>query len=103
MAANLTNQTRSIAEVTNAVANGDLSRRVTIDVRGEMLDLKNTVNSMVWRLLVLANEVTRTSLEVGTEGILGGHTVVPGVQGMWKDMADSVNLMARKLGHISAV
>ena len=95
MAANLTNQVRSIAEVTTAVANGDLSKKVVVDVRGEMLDLKKTVNSMVSRLLVLANEVTRVSLEVGTEGILGGQAVVPGVEGMWKVLTDNVNLMVR--------
>lgn len=95
MALNLTNQVRSIAEVTTAVANGDLSKKVAVDVRGEMLDLKNTVNSMVSRLLVLANEVTRVSLEVGMEGILGGQAVVPGVEGMWKVLTDNVNLMVR--------
>jgi osomolarity two-component system sensor histidine kinase NIK1 len=93
MARNLTNQVRSIAEVTTAVANGDLGKKVMVDVRGEMLDLKNTVNSMVTRLLVLANEVTRVSLEVGTEGILGGQAHVPGVEGMWKVLTDNVNLM----------
>ncbi|KAG9053354.1 hypothetical protein FS842_008318 [Serendipita sp. 407] len=97
MARNLTNQVRSIAEVTTAVANGDLSKQVMVDVRGEMLDLKNTVNSMVGRLLVLANEVTRVSLEVGTEGILGGQAEVPGVEGMWKVLTDNVNLMALNL------
>ncbi|CAG8675932.1 10491_t:CDS:2, partial [Acaulospora colombiana] len=97
MARNLTNQVRSIAEVTTAVANGDLSKKVMVDVRGEMLDLKNTVNTMVTRLLVLANEVTRVSLEVGTEGILGGQAVVPGVKGMWKVLTDNVNLMALNL------
>ena len=103
MAANLTNQVRSIAEVTTAVANGDLSKKVVVDVRGEMLDLKNTVNSMVSRLLVLANEVTRVSLEVGTEGILGGQAVVPGVEGMWKVLTDNVNLMVGRLGYLLTV
>ena len=84
MAMNLTNQVRSIAEVTKAVANGDLSRTVNVDVQGEMLDLKTTVNQMVLRLSVLASEVTRVSLEVGTEGMMGGQAYVPDVQGMWK-------------------
>ncbi|CAG7850778.1 Hybrid signal transduction histidine kinase J [Serendipita indica DSM 11827] len=97
MARNLTNQVRSIAEVTTAVADGDLSKKVMVDVRGEMLDLKNTVNSMVTRLHILANEVTRVSLEVGTEGILGGQAKVPGVEGMWKVLTDNVNLMASNL------
>jgi osomolarity two-component system sensor histidine kinase NIK1 len=101
MAANLTNQVRSIAEVTTAVANGDLSKKVVVDVRGEMLDLKNTVNSMVSRLLVLANEVTRVSLEVGTEGILGGQAVVPSVEGMWKVLTDNVNLMVRRFMYLT--
>jgi len=103
MAANLTNQVRSIAEVTTAVANGDLGKKVVVDVRGEMLDLKNTVNSMVSRLLVLANEVTRVSLEVGTEGILGGQAVVPGVEGIWKVLTDNVNLMVGILRCLFAV
>jgi len=84
MASNLTNQVRSISEVTKAVALGDLSKQVNVDVQGEMLDLKETVNSMVHQLNTLANEVTRVSLEVGTEGILGGQASVPDVQGMWK-------------------
>ena len=84
MAMNLTNQVRSIAEVTKAVANGDLSRTVNVDVQGEMLDLKTTVNQMVSRLSTLAGEVTRVSLEVGTEGKMGGQANVPNVQGMWK-------------------
>ena len=103
MAANLTNQVRSIAEVTTAVANGDLSKKVVVDVRGEMLDLKNTVNSMVSRLLVLANEVTRVSLEVGTEGILGGQAVVPSVEGMWKVLTDNVNLMVYRVVYLIVV
>lgn len=84
MATNLTDQVRSISEVTKAVANGDLSRTVNVDVQGEMLELKTTVNQMVARLSTLANEVTRVSLEVGTEGIMGGQAYVPDVQGMWK-------------------
>lgn len=84
MASNLTDQVRSISEVTKAVALGDLSKQVNVDVQGEMLDLKLTVNSMVAQLSTLANEVTRVSLEVGTEGILGGQAFVPDVQGMWK-------------------
>lgn len=84
MASNLTDQVRSISEVTKAVANGDLSRTINVDVQGEMLELKTTVNQMVARLSILANEVTRVSLEVGTEGIMGGQAFVPDVQGMWK-------------------
>jgi osomolarity two-component system sensor histidine kinase NIK1 len=84
MASNLTDQVRSISEVTKAVALGDLGKLVNVDVQGEMLDLKMTVNSMVAQLSTLANEVTRVSLEVGTEGILGGQAFVPEVQGMWK-------------------
>ncbi|KAI0312759.1 hypothetical protein OF83DRAFT_1066664 [Amylostereum chailletii] len=97
MARNLTDQVRSISEVTKAVALGDLSRTVNVDVQGEMLDLKMTVNQMVAQLSTLANEVTRVSLEVGTEGILGGQAYVPDVQGMWKVLADNVNLMAMNL------
>src|SRR5882757_11331186 len=84
MASNLTDQVRSISEVTKAVALGDLSKQVQVNVQGEMLDLKMTVNSMVAQLSTLANEVTRVSLEVGTEGLLGGQAFVPDVQGMWK-------------------
>ncbi|KAI0031298.1 hypothetical protein K488DRAFT_52367 [Vararia minispora EC-137] len=97
MANNLTDQVRSISEVTKAVAMGDLGRLVNVDVQGEMLDLKMTVNQMVNQLSTLANEVTRVSLEVGTEGILGGQASVPDVQGMWKVLADNVNLMAMNL------
>ncbi|KAF9448757.1 hypothetical protein P691DRAFT_668846 [Macrolepiota fuliginosa MF-IS2] len=97
MASNLTDQVRSISEVTKAVALGDLSKQVNVDVQGEMLDLKLTVNSMVAQLSTLANEVTRVSLEVGTEGILGGQAFVPDVQGMWKVLTDNVNLMAMNL------
>jgi osomolarity two-component system, sensor histidine kinase NIK1 len=84
MASNLTDQVRSISEVTKAVALGDLSKQVNVDVQGEVLDLKMTVNSMVAQLSTLANEVTRVSQEVGLEGILGGQAFVPDVQGMWK-------------------
>jgi len=84
MANNLTDQVRSISEVTKAVALGDLTRTVDVDVQGEMLDLKLTVNSMVRQLSTLAREVSRVSLEVGTEGILGGQAFVPDVQGEWK-------------------
>ncbi|KAJ3740011.1 histidine kinase [Lentinula detonsa] len=92
MALNLTNQVRSISEVTKAVAQGNLSKFVEVDVQGEMLDLKETVNSMVVQLSTLANEVTRVSLEVGTEGILGGQAFVPDVQGEWKGLTDNVNV-----------
>ncbi|KAI5891245.1 two-component histidine kinase Le.nik1-like protein [Schizophyllum commune H4-8] len=97
MASNLTDQVRSISEVTKAVANGDLGKMVDVNVQGEMLDLKMTVNQMVSQLSTLANEVTRVSLEVGTEGILGGQASVPGVQGMWAVLTDNVNLMAMNL------
>ncbi|KIK56550.1 hypothetical protein GYMLUDRAFT_783618 [Collybiopsis luxurians FD-317 M1] len=97
MASNLTNQVRSISEVTKAVAQGNLSKFVEVDVQGEMLDLKETINSMVVQLSTLANEVTRVSLEVGTEGILGGQAFVPDVQGEWKGLTDNVNLMAMNL------
>lgn len=93
MAANLTSQVRSIAEVTTAVADGNLGKKVEVDVRGEMLELNNTVNLMASRLHVLANEVTRVSREIGTKGVLGGQAVVPGVEGIWKDLTDNVNLM----------
>jgi HAMP domain-containing protein/CheY-like chemotaxis protein len=97
MAANLTNQVRNIAKVTTAVANGDLSKKVTVDVRGEMLELKDTINTMVEQLNAFAGEVTRVAREVGTEGILGGQAAVPGVSGTWKDLTDSVNRMAGNL------
>jgi len=84
IANNLTDQVRSISEVTKAVALGDLGKTVEVDVQGEMLDLKMTVNSMVAQLSTLADEVTRVSLEVGTEGLLGGQAFVPDVEGMWK-------------------
>ena len=97
MAANLTSQVRNIAEVTTAVANGDLSKKVTVDVHGEILELKNTVNVMVDQLNAFANEVTRVAREVGTEGKLGGQAEVKGVGGVWKDLTDNVNLMAANL------
>jgi osomolarity two-component system sensor histidine kinase NIK1 len=97
MASNLTDQVRSISEVTKAVALGDLSKTVQVDVQGEVLDLKMTVNSMVEQLSTLANEVTRVSIEVGTDGLLGGQAFVPDVQGMWKVLTDNVNLMAMNL------
>jgi HAMP domain-containing protein/CheY-like chemotaxis protein/signal transduction histidine kinase len=97
MAANLTNQVRNIAVVTTAVANGDLSQKITVDVRGEILELKNTMNAMVDKLRVFADEVTRVAREVGTEGRLGGQANVPGVGGTWKDLTDNVNYMASSL------
>jgi len=97
MASNLTNQVRNIAEVTTAVAKGDLSRKITVDVRGEILELKNTVNTMVDQLNAFAGEVTRVAREVGTEGKLGGQAEVKGVGGVWKDLTDSVNWMAGNL------
>ena len=97
MAGNLTAQVRNIAEVTKAVANGDLSKPITVDVKGEILDLKNTINTMVEQLNSFASEVTRVAREVGTEGKLGGQSEVKGVAGTWKDLTDSVNLMASNL------
>ena len=94
MAMNLTNQVRSIAEVTKAVAGGDLTKRITVDVRGEMLDLKETVNGMTESLSLFADEVTRVAKEVGTEGLLGGQAQVSNVGGTWKDLTDNVNVMA---------
>jgi HAMP domain-containing protein len=97
MAGNLTAQVRSIADVTIAVANGDLSKKITVDVRGEILQLKEAINTMVDQLRGFAAEVTRVAREVGTEGKLGGQAVVPGVAGTWKDLTDSVNFMASNL------
>ncbi len=97
MAANLTGQVRNIAEVTTAVASGDLSKKITVDVKGEILELKNTINVMVDQLNGFASEVTRVAREVGTEGKLGGQAQVPGVAGTWKDLTDNVNLMADNL------
>ncbi len=97
MAANLTSQVRNIAEVTTAVAKGDLSKKVTVDVKGEILELKNTVNTMVDQLSSFAAEVTRVAKEVGTEGQLGGQADVRGVAGTWKDLTDNVNELAGNL------
>ena len=99
MAGNLTGQVRNIAEVTTAVANGDLSKKITVDVRGEILELKNTINTMVDQLRSFAAEVTRVAREVGTEGKLGGQANVPGVAGTWKDLTDNVNLHGRQPHH----
>src|SRR5206468_177284 len=97
MATNLTGQVRNIAEVTKAVARGDLSKKITVDVKGEMLELKNTINTMVDQLNGFASEVTRVAREVGTEGKLGGQAQVPGVAGTWADLTNNVNLMAANL------
>src|SRR5207302_1719344 len=97
MASNLTNQVRNIAQVTTAVANGDLSKKITVEVRGEILELKNTVNVMVDQLNSFASEVTRVAREVGTEGKLGGQARVPGAAGVWKDLTDNVNQLAANL------
>jgi len=97
MAGNLTGQVRNIADVTTAVANGDLSKKITVDVRGEILELKDTINTMVDQLRSFASEVTRVAREVGTEGILGGQADVKGVAGTWKDLTDNVNMMAGNL------
>src|SRR5436189_293676 len=97
MANNLTTQVRNIADVTTAVALGDLSRKITVDVKGEILQLKETINTMVDRLNSFASEVTRVAREVGTEGKLGGQAQVSGVAGTWKDLTDNVNAMASNL------
>src|SRR5947199_349275 len=97
MAAKLTGQARNIADVTKAVASGDLSKKITVDVKGEILELKNTVNTMVDQLRSFAAEVTRVAREVGTEGKLGGQADVQGVAGTWKDLTESVNSMAGNL------
>ena len=97
MGSNLTAQVRNIAEVTTAVAKGDLSKKITVDVKGEILELKNTINTMVDQLNSFSSEVTRVALEVGTEGKLGGQAQVKGVAGTWKDLTDSVNQMASNL------
>ena len=102
MASNLTAQVRNIAEVTIAVASGDLSKKITVDVRGEILQLKEAINTMVDQLRSFASEVTRVAREVGTEGKLGGQAVVPGVAGTWKDLTDHVNSMAAILPRRSA-
>src|SRR5437764_4111975 len=97
MAGNLTAQVRNIADVATAVANGDLSKKITVDVKGEILELKNTLNTMVDQLNGFASEVTRVAREVGTEGKLGGQAQVRGVAGTWKDLTDNVNSMANNL------
>jgi HAMP domain-containing protein/CheY-like chemotaxis protein/signal transduction histidine kinase len=97
LASNLTNQVRNIALVTTAVANGDLSQKITVDVRGEVLELKDTINNMVEKLRIFADEVSRVAREVGTEGRLGGQASVPGVGGTWKDLTENVNAMAGNL------
>src|SRR3989442_10526214 len=97
MASNLTGQVRNIADVATAIARGDLSRKITVDVQGEILELKVTINTMVDQLNGFASEVTRVAREVGTEGRLGGQADVKGVVGTWKDLTDSVNLMASNL------
>jgi HAMP domain-containing protein len=97
MASNLTAQVRNIAGVTTAVANGDLSKKITVDVQGEILELKDTINTMVDQLRSFASEVTRVAREVGTEGKLGGQADVRGVAGTWKDLTDNVNSMAGNL------
>jgi HAMP domain-containing protein len=97
MASNLTGQVRNIAQVTTAVASGDLSKKITVDVKGEILELKNTINVMVDQLNSFASEVTRVAREVGTEGKLGGQAEVRDVSGVWKDLTDNVNFMARNL------
>src|SRR5438552_18324416 len=97
MAGNLTTQVRNIAEVTKAVQAGDLSRKITVDVKGEVLELKSTINTMVDQLRSFAAEVTRVAREVGTEGRLGGQADVHGVSGAWKDLTESVNFMAWNL------
>ena len=97
LANNLTAQVRNIAEVTTAVANGDLSKKITVDAKGEILELKNTMNTMVDQLDSFAAEVTRVAREVGTEGKLGGQAEVQGVSGVWKDLTDNVNFMASNL------
>src|SRR5206468_3080829 len=97
MASNLTNQVRNIAAVTTAVAKGDLSKKITVDARGEILELKNTINTKMDELNSFASEVTRVAREVGTEGKLGGQADVKGVAGTWKDLTDSVNFMAGNL------
>src|SRR5579862_5371506 len=97
MASNLTAQVRNISDVTIAVASGDLSRKITVDVRGEILQLKEAINTMVDQLRSFASEVTRVAREVGTDGRLGGQAVVPGVAGTWKDLTDNVNLLAANL------
>src|SRR5260221_636464 len=97
LASNLTGQVRNIAQITTSVAQGDLSQKITVDARGEILELKNTINAMVDQLSSFADEVTRVAREVGTEGKLGGQAEVPGVAGTWKDLTQNVNGMAVNL------
>src|SRR5207248_2833575 len=97
MASNLTDQVRNIAEVTTAVATGDLSKKITVEVKGEILQLKNTINTMVDQLNSFASEVTRVAREVGTDGKLGGQAHVPGATGLWRDLTDNVNQLADNL------
>src|SRR6185437_14737829 len=97
MASSLTGQIRNIADVTTAVAKGDLSRKITAEAKGEILEMKQTINTMVDQLSAFASEVTRVAKEVGTEGRLGGQAEVPGVAGTWKDLTDNVNFMASNL------
>ena len=97
MASNLTDQVRNIAQVTTAVAQGDLSQKITVDAKGEILELKGTINTMVDQLAAFADEVTRVAREVGTEGKLGGQAEVRGVSGTWRDLTENVNFMARNL------
>ena len=97
MASSLTEQVRNIATVTTAVANGDLSKKITVDVKGEVFELKDTINTMVDQLRAFASEVTRVAREVGTEGQLGGQARVEGVSGTWRDLTDNVNFMASSL------
>src|SRR6185369_16446172 len=97
MASNLTGQVRNIAEVATAIASGDLSKKITAEAKGEILELKNTVNTMVDQLNSFASEVTRVAREVGSEGKLGGQALVKGVSGTWKDLTDNVNFMAGNL------
>src|SRR5207244_3154064 len=97
MASNLTGQVRNIAAVTTAVARGDLTKKITVGVQGEILELKDTINTMVDQLRSFASEVTRVAREVGTDGKLGGQASVPGVAGTWKDLTDNVNFMAGNL------
>src|SRR3989442_7843854 len=104
MAANLTTQVRNMAEVTSAVEKGDLSKKITVEVKGEVVDLKNTINVMVDQLNAFASEVTRVAREVGTEGNLGGQAQVKGVAGTWEDLTESVNLMAGNLtAHVRGI
>src|SRR6266508_474326 len=97
MASNLTAQVRNVADVSKAIATGDLSKKITVDVKGEILELKDTINTMVDQLNAFASEVTRVAREVGTDGKLGGQAAVPGVAGTWKDLTDNVNSMASNL------